>query len=162
VTSRLSGIASAADETTPGEVAPTASAAVPALAGPGELTGQATASAASSANRANAPGDNPEDADTLPARVLRAALPRRPNEASADDTVPDDTVPDDTVPDDTVPDDTVPDDTVADEAGASAPGEGSRGTPVQGVAQSGGRCYGIVADPGQARLSGPAACGGHQ
>jgi hypothetical protein len=50
---------------------------------PGELAGQAAASALPSPNGANAPPDNPENADTLPARALRPDLPARSGEPDA-------------------------------------------------------------------------------
>jgi len=78
-----------------------------------------------SANRANAPADTPEDADTLPARDLRPDLPRRTGEAVVDEPESDDTP----------PEEAEPDDKAADEPGTSAPEEGSRGTP--GISQPG-------------------------
>src|SRR6202007_92222 len=63
-----------------------------------------------SANGANAPADNPEDAETLPARGLRPDLVRRGDEATAGEAA-------------------------AVRAVASAPGEGTRGTP--GMSQPG-------------------------
>jgi hypothetical protein len=79
---------------------------------PGELADHAAAGALVLDNGANAPADNPEDADTLPARGRRPDLARRCGESAAAAEAP-----------------------AADEAGASAPGEGSRGTP--GTSQPG-------------------------
>jgi hypothetical protein len=97
-------------------VAASAAAAVavaelPSLAVLGELTGSA-GGALESRNGANAPADNPEDADTLPARGLRPDLSRRGGEAPVGEAAVCEVA-----------------------AGASEPGAGSRGTP--GMSQPG-------------------------
>ena len=92
----------------------------PAL--PGELTGDAGAGALASGNGANAPADNPEDAETLPALGLRPDLPRRAGEAPAGDVA-------------AAGGEAAAGEAVAVEADAPAPGEGSRGTP--GMSQPG-------------------------
>ena len=87
-----------------------------AAAVPGKLAEWAAAAGEPrSANRANAPADKPEQADTLPARGLRPDFARRGGEAAAGETAAGESA--------------------ADEAGASAPGESSRDTP--GMSQPG-------------------------
>ncbi|HUB39656.1 MAG TPA: hypothetical protein VMA72_12450, partial [Streptosporangiaceae bacterium] len=84
------------------------------LAPPGELAGHSAVGVLASGNGANAPADNPEEADTLPARALR---PRRREPASDDvDADPQEAE-------------------LPASLGASAPGEASRGTP--GMSQPG-------------------------
>jgi len=88
--------------------------AIPADAVPGELSAHAAEEAPASRNGANAPADNPEDADALPARALRPGLPRRAAELPAGEAAAVGT---------------------AVEAGVPAPAEGSRATP--GMSQPG-------------------------
>ena len=101
---------------------PLHAAALAATAGSAEwlllplgLPDQSAVGVLPSGNGANAPADNPEDADTLPARALRPDLPRRGDEATVGEAA-----------------------TVAAAAAssrASGPGEASRGTP--GMSQPG-------------------------
>jgi hypothetical protein len=88
---------------------------LPSLAEPGEVTDHAAEGALVPRNGANAPADNPEDAETLPARGLRPDFLRRDDEA-ADGEAADG-------------------EAAAAEAVAPAPGESSRGTP--GMSQPG-------------------------
>jgi hypothetical protein len=81
----------------------------------GELAELATAVEPLSANGANAPADNPEDAEMLPARCLRPDLLRCRDEAAVGEAAADEAA--------------------AAEAAAPAPGEGSCGTP--GMSQPG-------------------------
>jgi len=53
---------------------------------PGDLADHSAADALPFPNGANAPADNPEDADTLPARALRPDLRRCPGEPAPGDT----------------------------------------------------------------------------
>jgi hypothetical protein len=93
----------------PGE--PVAGEPTLAAVSPGALADQAAEGSPASRNGANAPADNPEDADTLPARALRPGFARRDGEAVAGGAA------------------------AGGEAAASAPGEGSRGIP--GMSQPG-------------------------
>jgi hypothetical protein len=90
-----------------------AAAELPLLAVPRELTDDTAEEALASHNGANAPADNPEDADTLPVRALRPDFARRGGEPAP------------------VGEDAEP----SDEAAAATSGGSSRGTP--GISQPG-------------------------
>jgi hypothetical protein len=99
---------------------------MPAAAGsPGERTDELADGDARPANGANAPADNPELADTLPARELRRALPGR-GEPAADAEDAGDAVAAQAEPGQAEP---------SASAGASALAGDSRGTP--GMSQPG-------------------------
>ena len=88
---------------------------------PGESADHAAEPAPGSPNGANAPADNPEHADTLPARALRPDLSRRGDEVAPEDAVAEEADADEEEP--------------STAAGASASEGASCGTP--GMSQPG-------------------------